>query len=113
MVNGWDKAVDQVAIGWLILMGCLYITGALLYAVRIPERFFPGKLDIWVRNFTWGVSIHTYNMSTGRPIRMLHRKWRENKQDPSRARSGHQLSCCLVSLHFLCDILSGRPAHPK
>ena len=50
MVNGWDKAVDQVAIGWLILMGCLYITGALLYAVRIPERFFPGKLDIWVRS---------------------------------------------------------------
>ena len=51
VVNGWDKAVDQVAIGWLILMGCLYITGALLYAVRIPERFFPGKLDIWVRSF--------------------------------------------------------------
>ena len=22
------------------------------------------------------------------------------------ARSGHQLSCCLVSLHFLCDILA-------
>ena len=50
VVNGWEKAVDQVAIGWLILMGCLYITGALLYAVRIPERFFPGKLDIWVRS---------------------------------------------------------------
>ena len=48
VVNGWEKAVDQVAIGWLILMGCLYITGAVLYAVRIPERFFPGKLDIWV-----------------------------------------------------------------
>ena len=58
MVNGWDKAVDQVAIGWLLLMGCLYITGALLYAVRIPERFFPGKLDIWVRNFIGDVSIY-------------------------------------------------------
>ena len=31
-----------------------------------------------------------------------HRKWRETKQQPSRARSGHH-SCCLVSLHFLCD----------
>ena len=45
-------------------------------------------------------------MCTGRPDRMSHRKWREGKQQPSRARSGHQLSCCLVSLHFLCDILS-------
>ena len=46
---------------------------------------------------------------TWRPDRMSHRKWRESKQQPSRARSGNQLSCCLVSLHFLCDILLGRP----
>ena len=30
----------------------------------------------------------------------------ETKQQPIRAMSGHQISCCLVSLHFLCDILS-------
>jgi adiponectin receptor len=47
VVNGWQKAVDEAAIPWLILMGILYITGALLYAMRIPERFFPGKVDIW------------------------------------------------------------------
>ena len=46
-VNGWQKSMDEAAITWLILMGVLYITGALLYAVRIPERFFPGKVDIW------------------------------------------------------------------
>lgn len=46
-VNGWQKSLDEAALGWLILMGLLYITGALLYALRIPERFFPGKLDIW------------------------------------------------------------------
>ena len=42
--------------------------------------------------------------------RMLQRKWRETKQQ-SRARSGRQrqLSCCLISLHFLCDIPS-RPS---
>ena len=28
------------------------------------------------------------------------RKWGETKQQPSRARSGHQLICCLVFLHF-------------
>lgn len=31
----------------LILMGVLYITGASLYACRIPERFFPGKCDLF------------------------------------------------------------------
>ena len=48
VVNGWEKAVHEAQIPWLILMGILYITGALLYAMRIPERFFPGKVDIWV-----------------------------------------------------------------
>ena len=37
---------------------------------------------------------------------MWHRKWRETKQQPHRAWSGHQISCCLVSLW---GILSGRP----
>ena len=36
---------------------------------------------------------------------------RETKQQPSRARSGHEFGCCLVSLHFLCRILSGRPVN--
>ena len=49
VVNGWEKSLEEAALGWLILMGILYITGALLYAGRIPERFFPGKVDIWVR----------------------------------------------------------------
>ena len=44
--------------------------------------------------------------SAGRLERMLNRKWRETKQQPSRAWSGNQISGCLVSLHFLCDILS-------
>ena len=43
--------------------------------------------------------------------RMSHRKRRETKQQPSRARSGNPISCCLVSLHFLCDILSTGPVH--
>ena len=55
--------------------------------------------------------LHSYFSSvlTGPPDRMSHRKWRENKQQPSRARAGYQISCCLLSLHFLCDILSGGP----
>lgn len=49
--EGWMNAVSGASLGWLILMGALYIFGALLYAGRIPERYFPGKCDIWVGDF--------------------------------------------------------------
>lgn len=48
IAEGWFKAISQASLGWLILMGCLYILGTMFYALRVPERFFPGKFDIWV-----------------------------------------------------------------
>lgn len=48
VTEGWFNAVDQASLGWLILMGFLYILGAVFYTSRVPERFFPGKCDIWV-----------------------------------------------------------------
>jgi len=45
--NGWERSITEASLGWLVFMGFLYITGALFYAFRIPERFFPGKVDIW------------------------------------------------------------------
>lgn len=48
-VEGWFNKIALASLGWLSLMGSLYIIGALIYAMRIPERFFPGKCDIWVR----------------------------------------------------------------
>ncbi|XP_053200056.1 adiponectin receptor protein 2 isoform X1 [Scomber japonicus] len=45
--EGLIKATTMGQMGWLLLMATLYITGACLYAARIPERFFPGKCDIW------------------------------------------------------------------
>ncbi|KYM80866.1 hypothetical protein ALC53_08679 [Atta colombica] len=50
VAEGWFKAISQASLGWLILMGCLYILGALFYALRVPERFFPGKFDIWFQS---------------------------------------------------------------
>ena len=32
---------------WVVLQGALYITGAAIYAARIPEKWRPGKHDIW------------------------------------------------------------------
>ena len=43
--------------------------------------------------------------------RMSHRKWRATKQHPHRAIPGHQISCCLVYLHFQCNILSSHSVH--
>lgn len=47
-VNSFLTAIQGGGLGWMILMAVLYISGAVLYAIRIPERFFPGKCDIWV-----------------------------------------------------------------
>lgn len=40
------------AIKFLSLMITLYVTGVLFYALRIPERFSPGKFDFYVRLMT-------------------------------------------------------------
>jgi len=48
--EGWMNAVSYASLGWLLLTGALYILGALLYAGRIPERYFPGKCDIWFQS---------------------------------------------------------------
>lgn len=32
--------------------GLLYILGAMFYALRVPERWFPGKFDLWVSYLT-------------------------------------------------------------
>lgn len=49
VVKGFFQAVYHASFGWLCLMGALYLLGAAFYALRVPERFFPGKCDIWVR----------------------------------------------------------------
>ena len=37
--------------------------------------------------------------------RISHRIWKETNMQPSRVRSSNLISCCLLSLHFRCDIL--------
>uniref|UniRef100_A0AAY4BAI5 Adiponectin receptor 1a n=2 Tax=Denticeps clupeoides TaxID=299321 RepID=A0AAY4BAI5_9TELE len=50
IAEGFVKATTVGQMGWFFLMGAMYITGAGLYAARIPERFFPGKCDIWFQS---------------------------------------------------------------
>jgi len=42
--------MNVASIHYMVIMGALYLTGALLYATRTPERFFPGKCDIWFQS---------------------------------------------------------------
>lgn len=68
LMEGWFNKISQASLGWLVLMGkqlihsgstlsykhlhfpgLLYILGAIFYALRVPERWFPGKFDLWVR----------------------------------------------------------------
>ncbi|CAG0897782.1 unnamed protein product, partial [Cyprideis torosa] len=48
--EGWFKAMYEQSLGSLLTMAFLYILGAVLYALRVPERFFPGKCDIWFQS---------------------------------------------------------------
>lgn len=54
--EGFVKATTVGQMGWFYLMGAMYITGAGLYAARIPERYFPGKCDIWVSTSSFQIS---------------------------------------------------------
>ncbi|KAF2153714.1 mPR-like GPCR protein [Myriangium duriaei CBS 260.36] len=46
-VYGREQLERQMSVGWVALQGGLYVLGAGLYAARIPERFAPGRFDLF------------------------------------------------------------------
>lgn len=46
LAYGFARARSEMGLGYLLSSGGLYIAGALLYAVRFPERRFPKFFDI-------------------------------------------------------------------
>ena len=50
ILHGWEEARDLASVHHMVLMAVLYISGALLYGARIPERLFPGKCDLWFQS---------------------------------------------------------------
>ncbi|KAK4998391.1 hypothetical protein LTR66_002365 [Elasticomyces elasticus] len=46
-VYGFSQLDQQIGLKWLVLQGLLYIVGAGIYAARVPERWRPGRFDIW------------------------------------------------------------------
>ena len=45
--DGYIVSTNAYSLWGFVLMGTVNIFGASLYVMRIPERFFPGKFDIW------------------------------------------------------------------
>lgn len=43
---GLEQMERQIGLSWSVLQGILYILGAVIYAMRVPERIWPGKFDI-------------------------------------------------------------------
>lgn len=44
---GYREAYIRIQLPWIVLEGVFYIFGAFLYGIRFPEKFHPGKYDIW------------------------------------------------------------------
>ncbi|CAG8632524.1 17034_t:CDS:2 [Gigaspora rosea] len=47
IIYGFELSVKVISLKWIIVMGVFYLTGAFIYGSRIPERWFPGKFDIY------------------------------------------------------------------
>lgn len=50
ILDGFWPSVYDGSLGWLVLMAVLYLSGATIYAIRVPERLFPGRFDIWFQS---------------------------------------------------------------
>jgi adiponectin receptor len=49
-VHGLEYVIEKGALYNFLIASALYATGTCLYAARIPERFLPGKFDIWFQS---------------------------------------------------------------
>lgn len=46
-LDGFAATSHRIQLPWLLLEALAYIGGALIYALRLPERLMPGRFDIW------------------------------------------------------------------
>ncbi|KAH9877118.1 hypothetical protein IAQ61_002481 [Plenodomus lingam] len=44
---GIEHMRKSIGLDWVVLQGVLYLLGASIYAARVPEKWSPGKFDIW------------------------------------------------------------------
>ncbi|ORY15640.1 hemolysin-III related-domain-containing protein, partial [Clohesyomyces aquaticus] len=44
---GWEVQLLRMSLDWIGVMTTCNLTGAVLYAARIPEKWYPRRFDIW------------------------------------------------------------------
>jgi len=44
---GIEHMQDVASLNYVVAQGALYILGAAIYAARVPEKWYPGRFDIW------------------------------------------------------------------
>ena len=49
---GWETADKNLGMTSLVWMAVSYVGGAVIYMLRVPERFFPGRCDIVVSSLS-------------------------------------------------------------
>ncbi|RHZ84410.1 hypothetical protein Glove_82g51 [Diversispora epigaea] len=47
IIYGIHLCMDAISLKHLLIMGAIYVVGALIYGARIPERWYPGVFDIY------------------------------------------------------------------
>lgn len=52
--NSPDHFSASRIVPYFLLMGVCYLSGLVIYVYQCPERFKPGKFDIWV-NFNFSI----------------------------------------------------------
>ncbi|KAH7343170.1 HlyIII-domain-containing protein [Rhizoctonia solani] len=44
---GLERMKNEMGVQWIALTAVLYVSGAFIYACRVPERWFPGTFDLF------------------------------------------------------------------
>ncbi|KAF2112926.1 hemolysin-III related-domain-containing protein, partial [Lophiotrema nucula] len=44
---GWETQLWKMSLDWMAVMTAFNLTGGILYAMRIPEKWYPKRFDIW------------------------------------------------------------------
>ena len=47
VLHGWQVQRMRMGLDWMMAMGALNLTGAVAYAVRVPEKWYPKRFDIF------------------------------------------------------------------
>lgn len=68
-LSGFQYSYQYLSGNWLLFLAISYLIGAAIYAVRIPERLWPGKFDLFFHSHQYlhvstifSVSFHFYGM---------------------------------------------------